>query len=167
MTDVVSNASPLILLSGVGQFDRLRDLFVEVRITPQVFDEVVVKGKGRPGAGEVGSASFIRVLEVVDSQKVRDLRDQAQVAEGEASTIVLAAETGAHLVLIDEKAARQAAKAMGLKVAGTMRVLELAFERNLIADLRATYDALRSGGARISPALLNASLARYGLPPFA
>lgn len=54
---------------------------------------------------------------------------------------------------------------MGLTVAGTMRVLELAFERKRIADLRATYAGLKTGGARITPELLNASLIRYGLPP--
>jgi hypothetical protein len=165
MIIVVSNASPLILLSGVGHFERLRDLFGEVRITPQVFDEVAVRGKGRPGAAEVGASPFIRIQEVVESRKVRDLRDQAQVAEGEASTIILAAETKADLVLIDEKAARQAAKALGLTVAGTMRVLELAFERKQLADLRGTYASLKAGGARITPALLNASLTRFGLPP--
>lgn len=101
MTIVVSNASPLILLSGIGEFERLRDLFGEVRITPHVFDEVVVHGKGRPGSAEVAAASFIRIHPVVETGKVQDLRDQAQVAEGEASTIILAVEKKADLVLID------------------------------------------------------------------
>jgi len=164
MAIVVSNASPLILLSGVGEFTRLHDLFGEVRITPQVFDEVVIRGAGRPGAAEVAAAPFIRKQEAAGIRRIQDLRDQARVAEGEASTIILADELKADLVLIDEKAARQAAKAMGLKVAGTMRVLEFAFERKLIADLRATHAMLKAGSARISPELLNASLARFGLP---
>jgi hypothetical protein len=44
-----------------------------------------------------------------------------------------------------------------------MRVLELAFERKLIADLSSTYRRLKAGSAHIAPDLLNASLARYGL----
>lgn len=107
----------------------------------------------------------IRVQEAVETRRIQDLRDPVHVAEGEASTIVLAAETKADRVLIDERVARQAAKAEGLTVAGRMRVLELAFERKRIADLRAIYTRLKAGGARITSELLKASLARYGLPP--
>jgi len=74
-------------------------------------------------------------------------------------------ELKADVVLMDEKAARESARELGLKVAGTMRVLELAFERKLIADLSATYRRLKAGCAHIAPDLLNASLIRHGLPP--
>jgi len=42
MGGVVSNASPSILLSGIGQFHLLRELFGQILIPPQMFDEVVV-----------------------------------------------------------------------------------------------------------------------------
>ena len=55
----LTHASPLILLSGVGEFARLQDLFGSVLISPQVYDEVVVQGKGKPGSTEVSAASFV------------------------------------------------------------------------------------------------------------
>jgi len=165
MTTVVSNASPLILLAGVGQFDRLRDLFGEIWITPPVFEEVAVRGKGRPGSAEVSQASFIRRKAVLLGSRLAETRESAQLAEGEASTILLAEELKADLVLIDEKAARSVAKGLGLKVAGTLRVLELAYERQLIQDLRETYGRLKSGPAHLAPGLLDGSLAKYNLPP--
>jgi predicted nucleic acid-binding protein len=167
MPGVVSNASPLILLSGVGEFARLQDLFGTVLITPQVYDEVVVRGKGRPGSAEVSAASFVQSRAVLAKDRISDLQARAHIAAGEASTIILADELKADVVLIDEKAARESARELGLKVAGTMRVLELAFERKLIADLSATYRRLKAGSAHISPDLLNASLARFQLPPIA
>lgn len=165
MPGVVSNASPLILLSGVGEFARLQDLFGTVLITPQVYDEVVVRGHGKPGSAEVSGASFVQSRAVVAKDSISELQARVHIAAGEASTIVLAAELKADVVLIDEKAARESARELGLKVAGTMRVLELAFERKLISDLNATYRRLKAGSAHISPELLNASLARYSLPP--
>jgi predicted nucleic acid-binding protein len=165
MPGVVSNASPLILLSGVGEFGRLQELFGVVFITPEVFDEVVVRGKGKPGSTEVSAAPFIHSRAVVAKDRISDLRARSHIAAGEASTIILADELRADVVLIDEKAARESARELGLKVAGTMRVLELAFERKLIADLRSTYLRLKAGSAHISPDLLNASLARFQLPP--
>jgi predicted nucleic acid-binding protein len=165
MVTVVSNASPLILLAGVGQFERLRDLFTEILVSPKVFEEVAIRGKGRPGSDEVANAPFVKQKPVAQSARVSELRERAQLAEGEASTIILAGEIKADLVLIDEKAARAAAKGLGLKVAGTMRVLELAYERTLIKDLRETYDRLKAGPAHLAPGLLDASLAKYKLPP--
>ncbi len=167
MPGVVSNASPLILLSGVREFARLQDLFGTVLITPQVYDEVVVRGEGRPGSREVAGASFVHSRAALASDRILALQARCHIAAGESSTIILADELKADVVLIDEKAARDAARELGLKVAGSMRVLELAFERKLIPDLSATYRRLKAGSAHISPELLNASLARYGLPPIA
>ena len=113
MAIVVSNASPLILLSGIGEFYRLRDLFGEILITPQVYEEVAVRGMGKPGSAELAGAGFIRRRGAVGIERVETLREQAQLAEGEASTIILADELKADLVLIDEKAARAAAKGWG------------------------------------------------------
>jgi uncharacterized protein len=53
---VVSNSGPLINLAKVGQFTLLRDLLQHITIPPAVFEEVVVRGGGQPGAGETNSA---------------------------------------------------------------------------------------------------------------
>jgi len=56
---VVSNSGPLINLAKVGQFALLQNLFQNIMIPPAVFEEVVVRGVGQPGAGETRTAQWI------------------------------------------------------------------------------------------------------------
>ncbi len=50
---VVSNSSPLIALAKIGRLHILKKLFGEIIIPKAVWNEVVVKDKGKPGAEEV------------------------------------------------------------------------------------------------------------------
>ena len=54
---VVSDASPLIYLGGVGRLALLRDLFGRVVVPQQVWDEVVGAGAERPGSTEAAAAA--------------------------------------------------------------------------------------------------------------
>ena len=162
MDQIVSNASPLILLSMVGEFTSLEALFGELWIAPEVRDEVVVRGKGKPGAREVAEAGFIRVEPVAHPGRVQEIQARYQLGLGECATIALATQTDARIVLIDDKEAREAAKVEGLRVAGTLRVLEMCYERKLVVDLPAVYRKLHHSGARIAPRLLEESLSRFG-----
>lgn len=58
---VVSDASPLIYLGGIGQLALLQDLFGRVVVPQQVWDEVVGAGEGRLGSAAVAAASWIDV----------------------------------------------------------------------------------------------------------
>lgn len=165
MAGVVSNASPLILLSLVERLDVLNDLFGEVMITPEVQHEVVERGQGRAGAKEVPKASYIRVANVTDLHRIADIRDKHRLGQGEASTLALAQEQRATYVLMDDRRARVAAGALGLTVAGTVRVLELAYEKQILTDLRTVYLRLVQSSGRLAPAVLNGSLSKLGLLP--
>lgn len=50
---VVSNSSPLISLAKIQRFHLLKELFGEIIIPKNVYDEVVIKGKGKTGFHEV------------------------------------------------------------------------------------------------------------------
>jgi predicted nucleic acid-binding protein len=41
---IVSNSTPLIALSRIGRLDVLRDLFGEIIVPAEVYDELFVKG---------------------------------------------------------------------------------------------------------------------------
>ncbi|HWE53201.1 MAG TPA: hypothetical protein VG273_25645 [Bryobacteraceae bacterium] len=69
----------------------------------------------------------------------------------------------ADLVLIDEERARRAAKSLGLRVAGSIAVLEHGAKLSLVHDLRAVFVTLLNQGIRYDRGLLNQSLARLGL----
>ena len=57
---IVSNSSPLINLSAIGEFNLLQELFGEIFIPSAVWDEVVIKGKGQPGAEEIKNAKWVK-----------------------------------------------------------------------------------------------------------
>ena len=56
---VVCNATPLIALAAVGQFDLLRAVYGEIHSPDAVFQEVVITGAGEAGAREVSAANWI------------------------------------------------------------------------------------------------------------
>lgn len=165
MTTVVSNASPIIVLSKMGELSRLEELFGTVVITPEVYEEVVQRGKGKPGADELAGSRFFRVTPVKDTKLIKDLQATRNLGTGEAATLALAKELAADLVLVDDKQARSMAEAERLTVVGTLRVLELSYERGHLSDLAEAYRRLKSTPLWIRTELLNESLKRHNLPP--
>jgi len=149
----------------VGEFYLLEPVFGEVWVAPEVQNEVVVLGAGKAGSAEVAAAKFLKVKAADPSFEIPRLQASENIGAGEAATIILASQLRADCVLLDDKQARKVAKARGLRVAGTIRVLELAYERGLIRDLTTVYRRLLTTNGRIRPELLNESLSHYRLPP--
>jgi predicted nucleic acid-binding protein len=146
---VVSNSGPLIALAKIGKLHILRELFGEITIPKAVWDEVVVKGKGKPGAKEVEKAEWIKVMDVKDRLSVEVLRGEIEV--GEAEAIVLAKELNADLLVMDEKIPRIIAESIGLKVIGSLAILYIAKKRRLIEDdFDEIVRQLRAKGVRFS-----------------
>lgn len=141
----IANSSVLIALSRIGQLDLLPRRFPDGILIPQaVWREVVETGKGRPGAMEIGAASWIAVSEVRDKSMVSLLRKELD--EGEAEAIALCREKQGRIILLDEKEARQAARRLGLAVLGTVGVLIWAKQAGHIASLLERLDALQKQG---------------------
>jgi predicted nucleic acid-binding protein len=80
---------------------------------------------------------------------------------GERAVIILAESVKADIVLLDEKAARRVASARGLRVTGILGFLGEAATRGLV-ELAPAIDRLRKTNFRYSPALLKATLDRFG-----
>jgi hypothetical protein len=133
---VVSNASPLIILSKLGQFDLLPRLFTEIIIAQEVWDEVVVNGVGLPGSTEVQQAPWTRLEAVTNTAQLVSWQAQHNLGLGELATILLAKELSADLALIDERRARLLARAEGVAPFGTIGMLELGYRKVEIVDLR-------------------------------
>lgn len=135
---VVSDASPLITLSAVGQLDLLQALYGEVLIPSAVWDEVV--HDGRPGVQDVISATWIRVVPVAQDSYLMAL--QADLDDGEAEALALAAEVKAEVVLLDERRGREVALWMGFRVIGAAGVLAQAKARGLLPEIRPVLDEM-------------------------
>jgi predicted nucleic acid-binding protein len=76
-----------------------------------------------------------------------------QLDLGESEAIALAAEVHADVVLMDEQAGRQEAARRGLRVAGTLSVLDEAEQAGLV-NFNAAVAALQKTSFRVSQAVL-------------
>jgi uncharacterized protein len=161
---VISNASPLITLSKVGALRLLPALFGKVVVAIEVFHEVTVAGAGRFGANDVQEAPWIEAKSLSNAIRFTQWRSRYGLGAGETATILLAQELSANLAIIDERIARGLATSLGINVIGCVGILESAARRNLITDLRGTYQQLLASGTYIDRAILNRSLTSFKLP---
>lgn len=81
----------------------------------------------------------------------------AHLDDGEREAIVLASELQAVALLMDERDGVGAARERGLKVIGTLGVLDLAARRGLV-DLPVVFDRLRRTSFRIPQRLMSMML---------
>jgi hypothetical protein len=158
---VVSDSSPLIALSAVGRLELLKDLFGTVLVPQTVYTEVVRPGSELPGEREVGQADWIEVHPVGNTGLVKVLG--LDLDPGESEAIVLAMESGADLLLVDERKARRVASRLGLNVVGTIGLLVLAKQKGLLTAIRPVLDALGTqAGFRIGARVYDQALRLAG-----
>jgi len=125
-----------------------------------VWQEVVVRGQGKPAAELVASAAdqeWLRRQSVADSLAVTLL--QTTLGSGEATAIVLARQVQAEWVLLDDDLARAHATAIGLQVKGTAGILLAGHIAGWIDDLQAGLDELRTRGFWLSDDVYHAIIA--------
>jgi predicted nucleic acid-binding protein len=139
---VVADSSPLIAMGRIGRLEILHAVLGQLLVPDAVWQEVVEAASGKPGASEIATASWIESRAASDSALVNLLKKD--LGPGEAEAIVLARETGADFVLMDERLGRSAARNLGLKVVGLIGVLIEARKQGLLADPVDTMDRLNN-----------------------
>jgi predicted nucleic acid-binding protein len=97
--------------------------------------------------------------EWIKIQMPRAIDEALNLDRGEREAISLALEIGAAVLLIDDRKGRIEAARCGLRVAGTLGILEEAARRGLI-DFSAATQKLGTTGARIDEELIAAAVAR-------
>ncbi len=157
---VVSNSSPLIALSSVELFDLLTTLYGTINIPQAVYDEVALSGSGRPGSLEVAGSQWIISHTVNDQQSVARLMTESGLDRGESETIILAIQLAASLIILDDRDARRSAHKQRLPVIGTVGLLLLAKDREIIPSVKQAMNALKDAGNYIHPALYEEAVKR-------
>ncbi len=141
---VVSDTSVITSLIQVGHYELLRQLNGAVLIPRAVQLELLRTHATIP--------PFLDVRDVTDRTWVADL--EVELDLGEAEAIVLAKETNADLLLIDEKLGRQVALREGLRITGLMGLVVEAKQRGLIGSVRELVRRLETeAGFRVSNAV--------------
>ena len=133
---VVSNSTPLISLAKIESFDLLRRLYGTVTISTEVYAEVVESGAGLPGATETSRSPWIQVKSFKPKGDLAFAQRRFGLGLGELSTLMLAKDVSADLVILDDLGARKLAQREGFRVQGTIAILEACFRRQYLADLR-------------------------------
>ncbi len=160
---VLTDASPLIGLARVNGLQWLPCLFGTVWMPAEVRAEVVSAGT----TGGFAEEACIHLAETQGWLRVTGLTPLApslpDLDEGEAACIRIAlAQTQSALVLMDERAGRAVAQALGLKVAGTAAIIGMAKSRGLIGSATEVFARLHRSDFRISAEVIRAILQRVG-----
>ena len=154
---VVADAGPLIALGRLDALHLLPKLFAEIQVTATVLAEC----SARPGfidAQRIEHAVQLGWLKPCDGQFEGQ---KGRLDPGEASAIARALEIDAGL-LLDDRAAVNYARALGLKVIGTLGVLVLAKRKALLERVAPLIGQLQAGGHYLGPSAVQAALHAAG-----
>ena len=152
---VVADASPFVVLVAIGHVDVLPTLFREVLIPPEVASELASSKRPTEVRAFIAAPpSWLRILAPSSPEMIPGLD------AGETAAIALAAEVQAGRLIIDEYRGRKAATERGLRVVGTVGVLELAAEMEFI-DLKEAFERVKRTDFWISHTLLDERLALF------
>jgi predicted nucleic acid-binding protein len=162
---VISNSSPIMNLAIIGQLHLVQELFGEIIIPKEVWFELILEGKGKPGTNEIEKVKWIKVEEVKNNNLVKMLTKDLDV--GESAAIALAIEKKADLLLLDETDARNLAEFYNLTKTGVIGILMKAKKRSLIKEIKPMLEKLRiHAHFWIKPDLYDAILSEMGETPF-
>lgn len=146
---IISDTSCLIALSKIEKLDLLRDLYQEIIITIDVYQEF---GGSLP--------DWIIITEAKDKQKQKDIEERLD--KGEASSIALALEIDNAMLIIDEIKGRKIAQSFNIEIIGTIGIILLADKKGLVTDVTSLILRLVNKGFRLSDKLINRIIEKYG-----
>lgn len=137
---VVSNTSPIINLTAIGQLRLLKHLYGKIIVPEAVYQEIAVKGVGQAGSIEIEKEKWIKTKAVSNHKFAQALK--LELDEGESEAIALAVESSADLLLMDERKARLVASRFGIDYIGILGILIEAKQKGLIKAVRLFLDDL-------------------------
>jgi predicted nucleic acid-binding protein len=107
---MVADAGPLIAFARIRHLNLLQQVIGELIIPEAVYDELVGKGRQRPGAAEAERAEWVQRRTITNLAPISNL--PSTLHAGERHAILLAQELGLGL-LIDERRGRTVAAERG------------------------------------------------------
>jgi uncharacterized protein len=119
-------------------------------IPQEVFNEIEA-GKHKKYYLNLLTFEWIKIEQIQDRKSIAYFLD---LDKGEAEAIVLATESEADLILLDESLGRFHAKHAGLRVTGTIGILVKAKKQGLISELKPLILELKDKGVWLSESLI-------------
>jgi uncharacterized protein len=162
---VISNTSPLLNLAIIDHLFLLPQQFGQIFIPSAVLVELKIN-ENLPGSSDLKTAiddGWLVIQPVENLALVSLLR--RDLHQGESEAIALAIELAADKILLDEKEARQAARALGLSITGILGILLKGFYEGAIPSIKTAMGRLQQeANFWVAPALLTQILEGSGEP---
>jgi len=136
---VIADSGPVNYLILIGQVDLLTALFGGVIIPADVYREL--SSAKAPALVRGWAANQPAWVEVRETNRTEEIPQLNHLDAGEKAAIRLAVSISADLLLMDDRDGVAAARGMGLRVTGTLGILDLAAEKGLV-DFRDAITAL-------------------------
>lgn len=155
----VVNASPLIFLSRAGLLDLLKLSGETIVVPTTIADEIRARGAKDPTVTALNRTSWIKIE---DAGPAPPLIASWDLGHGESSVLTWALSHGHSEAILDDRAGRRCARALGIPVRGTLGLVLTAKQRGLIPAARPVLEVLRQSGMYLSDWVLNEALAKIG-----
>ena len=152
---LVSDASPLILLSAIERLGLLHALASRVAVPRQVFEEVLAGGSQDATAAQLQALQWIEHVEVGEIPTAVAAWD---LGAGEAAVLAWAAQQEGWTALLDDGAARRCGEALGIGVIGTLGIIVTSKRIGLIPAARPLVDELFRRGYYLDRSIAESSL---------
>lgn len=140
MSSAVCDASPLIVLAKAGWLALLPKLFTPVYVPDAVVNEIM---DGPPGNAMRQALPGIDWLQRIAVNPPLSPLSMWQLGRGESEVLEYARLHPGMVALLDDRAARRAAVALGVKVFGTISIVALGVRHGHIASFTDVIRQLR------------------------
>lgn len=161
---MIADSSAIILFARLNRIQLLKKLYGYIEVAESVYEESVEKGT-EYGYGDAiilkkaFKEGFLKKTRLSrQHQELAANLQQAhpQLGKGEADTIALAIQNRSRTALIDEHAARIAARLQGVKCTGSIGIFLLAFSEGMLSEneTKALLNTALKESFRISSAIV-------------
>lgn len=152
------NASPLIVLAKIGRLELITALAETVLVPDAVAEELLAGPSDDPARLAIQSGWGHRL----SPRKCPPAIVEWGLGDGETAVISLTLEHQGSTAILDDAAARAAARTYGIRTLGTIGILVRAKLKNFIPSAREAISEVRSAGLYIDDAIVDAVLAQIG-----
>jgi len=151
----VVNASPLILLGKIERIELLLQLGPRLAVPEGVAEEL------RAGSPSDAARAWIEgpgSQMIMPVERVDPLAASWDLGLGESHVLTICRTLSGAEAIIDDRAARNCAAALGIPVRGTVALIVLAKRRSLIPQAKPVLQALLDQGIHLDSAIVDAAL---------
>lgn len=146
---LIADSSALIALAHCDCLEILETLFGEVKVPEAVYQEVIYESKPESEKLKQFLSKKIERVNIQDYLIIEGL-----LGSGELEAMALYKKLNADWLLIDDEKARKAARFNKIKIIGSLGVLLVAKEKNLIQNIRPYVDRIQSANIYYSEKIL-------------